>query len=62
LIEDGGSQKDIWGANWIPSTQSVEFEALINIRPKQQNYSMILQHPGIKQQVEDIIRRILGEV
>ena len=27
LLEDGGLQGDIWGANWIPSTQTVEFEA-----------------------------------
>lgn len=62
LIEDGSSQEDIWGANWIPATQSVEFEALINIRPNQQNYSMIIQDTTIKQQVEDITRQLLGDI
>ena len=62
LIEDGSDQKDIWGANWIPATQTVEFEALINIRPHQQNYSMTIQDAAIKQQVEDITRHLLGEV
>ncbi len=33
LIEDGSRQEDIWGANWLPSTKAVEFEALINNRP-----------------------------
>ena len=62
LIEDGSSQEYIWGANWIPATQSVEFEALINIRPNQQNYSMIIQDTAIKQQVEDITRQLLGDI
>lgn len=62
LIEDGSNQEDIWGANWIPATQTVEFEALINIRPHQQNYSMTIQDAAIKQQVEDITRHLLGEV
>ncbi len=59
LIEDGSNQEDIWGANWIPFTQIVEFEALINIRPNQQNFSMIIQSPAIKQQVENISRQLL---
>lgn len=37
LMQEGSNQEDIWGANWIPGTQSIEFEALINIRPKQKN-------------------------
>ncbi len=59
LLEDGSCQKDIWDANWIPVTQTIEFEALINIRPKQQNRSMIIQDPVIKQQIEIIVRKLL---
>lgn len=51
LIEDGSNQENIWGANWIPDTQTVEFEALINIRPKQKNLSMTIEDQAIKQQV-----------
>ncbi|HHL71504.1 MAG TPA: hypothetical protein ENJ29_03240 [Bacteroidetes bacterium] len=59
LIEDGSRQEDIWGANWLPSTKAVEFEALINIRPHQKNYSMTIQDPMIKQQVENTVRQLL---
>ena len=62
LIKDGSHQEDIWGANWIPSKQTIEFEALINIRPKQQNISMEIQNPTIKQQVETIVRKLLEVV
>jgi Protein of unknown function (DUF5674) len=62
LLEDGSRQKDIWGANWIPKTQTIEFEALINIRPKQKNLSMTIQNPTIRQQVEKVVRTILEAV
>lgn len=60
LIENGSNQEDIWGASWVPTTQTIEFEALINIRPNQQNLSMTIQDPTIKQQIKNIARQLLG--
>jgi hypothetical protein len=40
LLGDSSLQEDIWGADWIPATQQVRYEALINIRPRQNNLSM----------------------
>lgn len=62
LLEDGSRQEDIWGANWIPATQSIESEALVNIRPKQANLSMTIQDAAIKSQVESIARNLLEGV
>ncbi|OGC02268.1 hypothetical protein A2V82_16615 [candidate division KSB1 bacterium RBG_16_48_16] len=59
LRETGSHQEDIWGANWIPVTQIIEFEALINIRPKQQNMTMAIQDAVIKSKVENISRKLL---
>lgn len=59
LLEDGSQQEHIWGANWIPATQTLEYEALINIRPKQNNLSMTIQDPAIRQQVKNITRKLL---
>jgi len=61
LIDDGSRQEHIWGADWIPDTQEVRFEALINIRPRQNNRSMTIQDPDIRQQVERIVRFILED-
>ncbi len=33
LLEDGSRQEAIWGADWLPASQEVLFEARINIRP-----------------------------
>ena len=61
LLEDGSIQNDVWGANWIPSTQTIEFEALINIRPRQQNRSMVIQDDAISTEVEKVTRRLLED-
>ncbi|MBL8063289.1 MAG: hypothetical protein JNK32_09740 [Anaerolineales bacterium] len=62
LLEGGSEQDDLWGANWYPSEQRIEFESLINIRPRLGNRSVILQDEGLRKQVEDVTRSILGGV
>ncbi|MFH1632900.1 MAG: DUF5674 family protein [Chloroflexota bacterium] len=57
LLKLGSRQEDIWGADWYPSKQLVTFEALINIRPRQ-NPSMIIQDAEIREQVKEIVERI----
>lgn len=62
LIDDGSLQENIWGADWIPETQEVRFEALINIRPRQNNRSMTILDPSIRQRVERIVRYMLEDL
>ncbi len=62
LLEDGSQQEDIWGTDWIPAAQQVTFESLINIRPRQNNPSMEILDPAIREQVDQITRRLLGDV
>ena len=61
LLEDGSKQENLWGANWFPDEQSVEFESLINIRPRQ-NKSIIIQDENICNEVERITRKFLGDI
>ncbi|MBE9116564.1 hypothetical protein IQ249_11700 [Lusitaniella coriacea LEGE 07157] len=62
LLENGSQQENIWGADWNPFTQKVTYEALINIRPRQNNRSMEILDPVIRERVEQIARQILGGV
>lgn len=62
LLENGSEQDDLWGANWYPSEERVEFESLINIRPRLGNRGMIIQDENLRKQVEDATRAILGGV
>jgi len=59
LLKDGSKQRDIWGADWLPQTKQITFEALINIRPGQNNPSMRIQDAVIRKKVEEIARSLL---
>lgn len=62
LLADGSQQEDVWGADWIPATQQVRYDALINIRPRQNNLAMTIQDPAIRDRVDEIVKRLLGGV
>ena len=62
LLENGNEQDDLWGANWYPAEQRIEFESLINIRPRLGNRSILIQDENLRKQVEEITRKILGDV
>lgn len=61
LLEDGSEQDDLWGANWYPDEQRIDFESLINIRPSLGNRSILIQDENLRKQVESVTREILGE-
>lgn len=60
LLKTGSEQDDLWGANWYPEEQSIEFESLINIRPRLGNRGMLIQDRVIREQVEAVTRKLLG--
>jgi hypothetical protein len=62
LLADGSAQDDIWGANWYPTDQSIEFESLINIRPRLGNRSIVLQGEARRDPLEAVTRALLGGV
>ena len=62
LLEDGSRQEDVWGADWNLSAQQVTFESLINIRPRQNNPSLEILDPSIRERVAEIARQLLGGV
>lgn len=62
LLEDGSEQDDLWGANWFPGEQRIEFESLINIRPRLGNRNIVIQDENLRKQVESVTRELLGDV
>ena len=59
LLEAGSKQSDVWGGDWHPKEKRVEFGSLINIRSRQNNPSMKVLDPKIREQMEKIIRDLL---
>jgi hypothetical protein len=62
LLDDGSEQDDLWGANWYPLEQRIEFESLINIRPRLGNRGILIHDEDLRRQVGSITRKILGDV
>ncbi len=62
LLDNGSQQAHVWGADWYPASQAIKFEALINLRPSQNNRSMYLQAPDSRNKVEAVVRTLLEGV
>ncbi len=62
LLADGSEQENLWGADWIPTSQQVRYESLINIAPRRNNPSMTIQDAAIREQVKTITEQLLGGV
>jgi hypothetical protein len=62
LLDQGSEQDDLWGANGYPANQQLEFDSLINIRPRLNNRSTTIQNAELRDQVEAVTRRLLGGV
>ncbi|MEW6367174.1 MAG: DUF5674 family protein [Acidobacteriota bacterium] len=60
LLGDGSEQDDLWGANWYPADGRVEYESLINIRPRLGNRSPVVQSQQTRDVIDQTARRLLG--
>ena len=62
LIETGSKQSNLWGANFYPSKpplERLEYTALINIRPRDNNFGMEISDPAIQSKVKDLAQQLL---
>ena len=62
LIKDGSKQKDVWGANYYPfekAPQRIQYTALINIRPLDNNKGMLIENETIRHKIKAIVESLL---
>ena len=59
LLENGSKQADLWGINLHPdkfgTPDFVEFDSMINIRPRQHNKSRGVEDIAIQQQIRELV-------
>jgi hypothetical protein len=60
LLSAGSDRKDLWGFNYYPDTDILEYNSLINIRPIE-NKSTDILNPEICVQVENVFRKWLRD-
>lgn len=62
LLQQGARQADLWGINLYPdqpTSELVEFDSMINVRPSQGNRSRSVDDPGRRQAILDVVRRLI---
>lgn len=58
LLDRGSAQDDLWGINlWLnPADELIEYDSLINIRPRQNNRSRDVEDEATRKIIADIVR------
>ncbi len=63
LLEHGSQQQNIWGINLYPeaygSDDFIEFDSIINIRPRQQNRSRGVEDPQLQERIRSIVQEAI---
>lgn len=62
LIKAGSKQEDVWGINLYlrkSPKERIEYTALINIRPSQDNPSMEVESKEVRDRIEKIVNRLI---
>ena len=64
FLENGSKQEFLWGINLYPEEDGedfLEFDSLINIRPRQNNRGRGVYDEKIRLQISDIVTRWINE-
>ncbi len=63
LLQEGSRQESLWGINLYPEQEPsrlVEFQSLINIRPRENNRTMEIQDERVKQKISEIVTKLVA--
>jgi hypothetical protein len=55
LLENGSKQENLWGGGIDLESDSLDFDAIINIRPRQDNPSKEILSKNIREKVKQIL-------
>jgi hypothetical protein len=64
LIKEGSKQDDIWGINIYPellADERIEFDSMINLRPRLSNRTRGIDDPQIRSRIISIVKRLIEE-
>lgn len=60
LLSQGSEQDDLWGCNIYPELEGddfLEFDSMINVRPRLHNFSRDIENEEIREKIRDIINK-----
>jgi hypothetical protein len=63
LLDAGSRQEDLWGVNLYPeqfgTSDFIEFDSMINLRPRQGNRSRSVEDPAVRQVIIALVERLV---
>ena len=62
LLADGSSQRDLWGINLYPDEEGrdwIEFDSMINIRPRDGNRSRGVDDPRVRARIWSVVDSLI---
>jgi hypothetical protein len=62
LLEDGSAQQDLWGINLYPEKSGedfIEFDSMINLRPRQNNRTRSVEDPAVRAHIRSIVSTLV---
>ena len=64
LLDDGSTQASLWGINLYPAEHGtpgwIEFDSMINVRPRQGNRTRSVDDPEIRRKITAILDRLVA--
>jgi hypothetical protein len=62
LLDMGSLQDNLWGINLYPEVEGddfVEFDSMINIRPRLNNMTRSVENPDIQKKIREIVNSLI---
>lgn len=62
LLEQGSKQDDVWGINLYPELTGndfIEFDSMINVRPRLNNFSRNIENKDLQKNIIDIVNKLV---
>ncbi len=64
LLEYGSKQDDLWGINLypeLPGEEFIEFDSMINIRPRLDNFSRTVESEELRNKIISIVNKLVTQ-
>ena len=63
LLDNGSKQNNLWGINLYPdffgTSNFIEFDSIINIRPRLNNLSREIKNENIRKKIVEIVNKLI---
>ncbi|MBI4084417.1 MAG: hypothetical protein HY431_00785 [Candidatus Levybacteria bacterium] len=59
LLKAGSKQDNLWGGGYDVETKQIDYNSMINVRPRQQNMSRDVMSAEIRSEFDKIVKELL---